>query len=526
MLQTFKTAYALKNTYRVNGIIYSIKQIPLLGRVLPDALYRVRVFKVLGNILSGIWEFVSAFLGKFLYVLLMVTAMGELYDKAPQWQVFLHIFFLLTFVGAQMNTYLFDPTNDKYYAISLMRMNARNYMLSWYLYSMLRVIVGFLPFTVLLGRMRGVPLWICLILPLFVAGGKLMKVWLGLNRYERTGKNPDENKMNKWGWIFVAIMLAAAYGLPWLGIVIPWQVMVAVMTAAIAGGLLSVKKVVKFAFYRELCQQMLADKRSGMDPKVTSQRIVEEASRKKISTDASITSRKKGLEYFNELFIKRHRRILWNSAKRVTVGALAVVAVGAVACMVNTKIASEINQGLMRMLPVFLFLMYILNRGTTFTQALFINCDHSMLTYGFYKKPATILKLFWIRLRELIKINLVPAAVIGLGLSLLLYLSGGTDTPVNYVVLTVSVMAMSIFFSVHYLMLYYLLQPYNAQTELKSGTYKLMAWVTYLFCYVLMQVRMSSLVFGGVMIAFSAIYCIVAGILVYKLAGKTFRIRN
>lgn len=526
MLQTFKISYALKNTYRVNGIIYSIKQIPLLRRVLPDALYRVWAFKVLGNILSVLWEFVSAFLGKFLYVLLMVAGMGELYDKAPQWQVFLHIFFFLTVVGAQINTYLFNPTNDKYYAISLMRMNARTYMLSWYGYSMLRVILGFLPFTVLFGRMKGVPLWICLILPLFVAGGKLMHVWFCLNRYERTGKSPDENKLNKWGWMFVVIVLAAAYGLPWLEIVIPWQALVALMITAIAGGLLSVKKVIRFRFYRELCQKMLADKRSGMDPKVTSQRIVEEASRKKISTDASITSKRKGFEYFNELFIKRHRRILWNSAKRVTVGALAVVAAGAVACMADTRIASEINQRIMRVLPVLLFLMYVLNRGTTFTQALFINCDHSMLTYGFYKKPGTILKLFWIRLRELVKINLAPAAVIGLGLSLLLYLSGGTDAPMNYVVLTVSVMAMSIFFSVHYLMLYYLLQPYNAQTELKSGTYKLMSWVTYIFCYLLMQVRMSSLVFGAVMTAFSALYCVVAGILVYKMAGKTFRLRS
>ena len=60
-------------------------------------------------------------------------------------------------------------------------------------------------------------------------------------------------------------------------------------------------------------------------------------------------------------------------------------------------------------IPVFLFVMYLVNRGTTFTQALFINCDHSMLTYAFYKKPGTILKLFWIRLRELVKINLLSA---------------------------------------------------------------------------------------------------------------------
>ena len=79
-------------------------------------------------------------------------------------------------------------------------------------------------------------------------------------------------------------------------------------------------------------------------------------------------------------------------------------------------------------------------------------------------------------------INLVPAVVIGLGLVILLFSTGGTDNPLNYIVTFVSMVALSIFFSVHYLMLYYLLQPYNAGTEMKSGTYQLIVWVTYIVC--------------------------------------------
>ena len=35
MLKTLRISFALKNTYRVNGILHSLKQIPLLKRVLP-----------------------------------------------------------------------------------------------------------------------------------------------------------------------------------------------------------------------------------------------------------------------------------------------------------------------------------------------------------------------------------------------------------------------------------------------------------------------------------------------------------
>ena len=95
----------------------------------------------------------------------------------------------------------------------------------------------------------------------------------------------------------------------------------------------------------------------------------------------------------------------------------------------------------------------------------------------------------------------------------------------DYVVLFVSVTVMSVFLSVHYLTLYYLLQPYNAGTEMRSGTYRVVTAVTYAVCYLMMWVRLPALVFGVALIAFCVCYCIVASVLVYRLAPKTFRIR-
>ena len=42
MLKAFRISYFLQNTYRVNSMIYSLKQIPLIGRLLPSALYGSR----------------------------------------------------------------------------------------------------------------------------------------------------------------------------------------------------------------------------------------------------------------------------------------------------------------------------------------------------------------------------------------------------------------------------------------------------------------------------------------------------
>ena len=91
--------------------------------------------------------------------------------------------------------------------------------------------------------------------------------------------------------------------------------------------------------------------------------------------------------------------------------------------------------------------------------------------------------------------------------------------------MVISLACMSIVFSVHYLTLYYLLQPYNAGTEMKSGTYQILMSLTYLACFLMMQVRMPTLVFGAMTIVFCAVYCLVACLLIYRFAPKTFRLR-
>ena len=169
--------------------------------------------------------------------------------------------------------------------------------------------------------------------------------------------------------------------------------------------------------------------------------------------------------------------------------------------------------------------MYILNRGTTVTQAMFMNCDHSMLTYRIYRTPKVILGVFKERLKTLILINLVPALLIGIGLSFLLYITGGTDNNLNYIILFISIIAMSIFFSVHYLVMYYLLQPYNANTEMKSSTYSIVQGITYFVCYFFIGKQLSTFYFGLATIIFSILYCFISLIIIYKKAPKTFKLR-
>ena len=246
---------------------------------------------------------------------------------------------------------------------------------------------------------------------------------------------------------------------------------------------------------------------------------------KQIELDNNFTSNKTGFAFFHELFVKRHSKILTKAVKKQSVIILLIFAVLFIMIKVNPIIAERMNRITLVYLPYFVFIMYLINRSSSVTQAMFMNCDHSMLTYRIYRTPKVILGVFKERLKTLILINLLPAILIGVGLAMVLYLSGGTDNSMNYLIIIVSIIAMSIFFSVHYLVLYYLLQPYNASTEMKSSTYKVAQALTYLVVYWFIGVRIPTFYFGIAMIIFCVGYSLISLFIAYKYAPKTFKLR-
>ena len=500
MINAFVTSFKLRNTYKTNSIIYSLKSIPLVKRILPDSLYASRGLKVFANVVSILLEIGSIFLGKALYLLLMVFMAAELMKSAKP-DAFVHIFFFLTITGGLLNTHIFNPTKDKYYAMILMRMDARAYTLSNYLYFLLKMVVGFLPFTLLFGLLSGVHVLLCLLMPFFVCGVKLLYTAVLLWDSKNGEKVRSENLPTPVVWTGVALTLAAAYAPPAFGWAINQWIFAGIAAAAVVAGAFAMNTV-------------------------NTAQVTQEAYQKKIETDLSQTSNQMGYKYFNELFMKRHSKLLTKSAKKITVVLLAVLAASVAVCLFMPEARKEINNLMLTFLPYFLFVMYLVNRGRAITQAMFVNCDHSMLTFRFYRQPKVILALFAERLKYIVAINLMPAAIIAFGLPLLLYLSGGTNEPLNYLLLFISIIAMSVFFSVHTLVLYYLLQPYNIQMETKSAIYGIVNYITYFICYFAIGKEVSTLTFGVGVSVFCVLYVAAALLFAYRLAPKTFRLRQ
>ncbi len=525
MRQTLRISFSLKNTYRVNSILYAIKQIPILRKILPDALYRMIGFKIAGHIMAYMWEVISAIFGKALYFGCLVGAtffIGESNHTASFGEIFLHLFLFGTFIGTMSNTYMLSTHRTKYYAIMLLNVDAKKYNLVNYFYEIIKLVICYSGAFAVLHFAAGIPWWLSILSVIFTVCIKTAVVGYLLHSFEKGNTVDGTNPFGKLTLLYVILCALLATVLPLVNFTLPYFATGVIMAAGVILGIFGFLKVFKFNQYREVSRQTLTN---AEIVRANPQKNLRENTVKTISADTSIKSSKNGFEYLNELFIKRHRKILWKPVVIISAVAFTLFAVANFAVIYVPELGTELNGILLTSLPYFLFIMYAINRGMSYTQALFINCDHSLLTYSVYKKPRNILKLFTIRLRGIVKMNLLPGTIIGVGLSSLLFTSGGTDTPLNYLLLLLTPMAMSIFFSVHNLTIYYLLQPYNNSTEIKSGTYSIVMGATYMLCYMFMNIELPTLYFGAAVLGFSIVYCLAACLLVYKKAPDTFRIR-
>lgn len=529
MIHTLGIYFSLEIAYRLNSIIYHLHRIPVIKRLFSGHSYDARGFKLVLNVLAVMKELIWGLVTKGAYLIIVLSMVGigignEILPESISTQdTYCHILILWTVIGALINNQLFECSENSYYAVTLLRMNAKHYALTNYVYTMIKHVAGLLFFGLILSALVSLPVQAIVIFPFYVVGVKVFEQALELFFYDYFKKN---NKVKIGIQVScLIVILAFSLGLPCIGVVIPLKVSYIIMIAGILLGLISGWKIIVFNRYEIVYKRELFEYKHGQDNVAVSNETV--IARGAISDDSvSCTSDKEGFAYMNDLFVKRHRKILWGSAVKMSlfIAGLFIFAIGLI--IIDSEVSDNLNEMIMMVVPYLVFVMYMINRGTGYTQALFVNCDHSLLTYSFYKERKAILRLFRIRLFDIVKVNLLPALIIGVGLDIVLLVSGGTDSVINYAILFLAAVSLSVFFSVHYLALYYLLQPFDADTNVKNPLYSVIKWVTYGVSYSVIQLEIENLGFVIGTIVFCVLYSVIACVLVYMFAPKTFRIRN
>ncbi len=535
MKEDFITFFSLENAYVVNHFIHSLHRLPLIKKIVEGKSYDAKGLKVLGSIYRIFREISMMIFFKLLYYALIVgmasivideMGIGENTERSALGLVFFTIFVFATLSGALFNNKLFDTGEHSYYAVTLLRVDARNYALINYGYTNLKHFVFNLLAGLILSLVFGLPVYLGLLLPLFVIGVKLTFQGLNLLCIDFFHKHQS---VDSWVKIILTLIYAAALALLLItGHVFNLTVIITVFTGFILLGAATLIFILSFKDYQRVYKKEMSLARNVVETKAQTVKAKEQNIAKNALSEKTITasSNKTGFAYLNDLFMKRHHKSLWGTV-RIQLIVIAVVFAIITGVLLFVPDGKEgFADFITEWITAIMFLMYCLNRGQSYTTCLFVNCDHCFLTYPFFKEPKLILRFFGLRLFSLIKLNILPGLLIGAGLDWVFFLSSGSTEILNYFVLFVSPVAMAVFFSIHYMMLYYILQPFTVDAEIASVPYKVINVITYVVAYMLYQVRLGGFAFGIGAIIFCVLYSAVAVALVYKKAAKTFRIRQ
>lgn len=541
MINTIIQGRMLVFVQQVNVLLYYVRKLPLVGEKIPYRLYGETDIKKAIGAIPVVFSVIGAFVGTFLYFLLMIKLPANwiqgFWEKegifVDQKAVMVYLFLIFSFLpGSFLVSNLTEGAKKDYVLLHVMRIPAAQHYRSKMV-------------------LKGVKDTICFLVPLlwfgFGAESELFVVSLFFTRYighagilqhyrhsEKKGKKVFWKSLGKTFLMF-GIILALGYGVaaavPRLFFDRYVMAEVVVFLSFTLVGMFCFSKVWKYGGYTIFAKKMVSLKDFlEQDDAVKEARAADVQIQDKDISKEELRSRKyeekEGYDYLNAIFFERHKRIVSRAVKSRIIIILAVGLIGAVALLfVGEQMKQKTFEAMTQMMPVMVFVMYLESTGGRICKAMFFNCDISLLKYGYYREADAILKNFKIRLRKLLMLDAVPAAII-CGMILLWTLLCGEILAVWKVIpLMAGSLLLSAFFCLFHLFMYYITQPYTEEKTVKSPIFSVVNALVYFGCYLCLQIQTGSWLFTLGVLAVTIIFIPLSYFCVFRFAPKTFKIR-
>lgn len=541
MINTIIQGRMLVFVQQVNVLLYYVRKLPFVGEKIPYRLYGETDIKKAIGAIPVVFSVIGAFVGTFLYFLLMIKLPANwiqgFWEKegifVDQKAVMVYLFLIFSFLpGSFLVSNLTEGAKKDYVLLHVMRIPAVQYYRSKMV-------------------LKGVKDTICFLVPLlwfgFGAESALFVVSLFFTRYighagilqhyrhsEKKGEKVFWKSLGKTFLMF-GIILALGYGVaaavPRLFFDRYVMAEVIVFLSFTLVGMFCFSKVWKYGGYTIFAKKMVSLKDFlEQDDAVKEARAADVQIQDKDISKEELRSRKyeekEGYDYLNAIFFERHKRIVSRAVKSRIIIILAVGLIGAVALLfVGEQMKQKTFEAMTQMMPVMVFVMYLESTGGRICKAMFFNCDISLLKYGYYREADAILKNFKIRLRKLLMLDAVPAAII-CGMILLWTLLCGEILAVwKAIPLMAGSLLLSAFFCLFHLFMYYITQPYTEEKTVKSPIFSVVNALVYFGCYLCLQIQTGSWLFTLGVLAVTIIFIPLSYFCVFRFAPKTFKIR-
>ncbi|WP_029175921.1 hypothetical protein [Streptococcus suis] len=526
------------NLYRtVNGFFYYLRKLPLVGKSIPESIFKSYSFKsslfLVLHILSipsrflvkGIWLAIYSCIATFWIKLLSNNQLDFWQIPSDTWLIGFSLW--MVFVGY---AYRFGKGFEPFIAKSE-REFMQNFGLSQssFLQSQLFVepiitSLSYLPALLIFSSLSGNWLYLPLGL-LTIPAGSFTGQALNRALFNRG----ILARRNSWQfWVILATGLAAIASLilfrNHLSLIFLLTVLVC-QVLLIWFGYGYLKQQTNHLDYLYYCM----DQSLQMDKKIFELTKGNEYTRQGLQMQAKLSmetgkdlTHLSGMTYLNALLFDRYKNVLYKKV-RDWILAVGVILVALEAFRYYLEPFELTDAVLLRCLPFSFMIMYVASSGKVVAQMVFVNCDISMLHYPFYREAKTIIAGFNYRFWQTCKLNLIFASSLFLTIMVLGRFAFSMETILLTALLLISLTAL---FSFHDLFIYYILQPFTKDMDVSNPLYKFLSGALYWVAYLNTQLDLGSHTYILLVSLAMITYVSIGYWILLKKAPQTFRLKE
>lgn len=544
MWSEFKLIQQLHITQTYNKMLFYLQKFPVIGKNIPNRFYNARKFKNVITVVGGVGAIVNQFFTKALYFVILLLLSLLLVEVKPDSHqdvsfVFKSFLFFLSLVsGSLLKIKQIDPSDPfDILCIRYLRMEPKRYY-----QAQMALQYGFflLTYSLMLGvafLMVGESFIQAFAFTILLLGLRSVSQVLYLYMFNVEKEKPVKNyTLFTLACVAMGSFLAGMYGYGHIAPNLPhffgWGA-AATGLGLIVATFLILKRTTR---YRDIVRTILTTEKIKetqtliSDAEAMTVQIddddLNEDSTFKTETEAT------GISYINNIFFERLGH-LFKKRIRIAIAVLAFlfIVLGAILYGIQQLGVVEITAADTESMfsgawhIVIIYISSLAYLGEHFTKFCFYNMDRVLMKNNYYRQPDYLLESIWIRLKHAIRFNLPIFFTIIVGTTLIYFISGGQSLSVLLLAYLSSAVLM-VFFSVHYLFLYYTIQPYTENMENKSPIYSIATFITfYAPIFLLQEVDAMS---SGVIIyiyIFILIYLVIGLFAVIKIAPKRFKLR-
>ncbi|HEL2382761.1 TPA: hypothetical protein TZS71_000494 [Streptococcus suis] len=527
------------NLYRtVNGFFYYLRKLPLIGKSIPESIFKSYSFKSALFLILHILSIPSRFLAKGFWLLfhfyhasfwmnILSTEEPTFWNILPNTWLLGFLFWFL-FVGLNYRfSKVLDPVISK--ADSEFMQNfglaQSRFLQSQLFIEPILTTIFYLPTLIIFCLMTNQWLVFPVGLMTVLAGhltGHALNRWFFEHRMLTR-----RNSWHTWLWgafILVLYVLAIIFRHQLsLGMLVP---ILLVQPFLIWFGYRYLKQQTNHLDYLQYCM----DQSLQMDKKIFELTKGNEYTRQGLQMQAKLSIKKgkdlshlSGMTYLNALLFDRYRSVLTKKL-HFRLGCLLAIVLFIEGIRWFSKDDIQIsNTNSIEGLPFAFMVMYIASMGKAVAQMVFVNCDISMLHYPFYREAKTIIAGFHYRFLQTVKLN---AAFSG-SLLLALIIFTRAQLPIEtYLLTALLLLSLTALFSFHDLFIYYILQPFTKDMEVVNPVYKFLSGALYWVAYLNIKLDIGSHLYILLISIAMITYVSIGYLILLKKAPQTFRLKS